>query len=97
MKLHPLHSVDMILSHMNCTGEYFDKERCTGRSERLALGYIHQAIGNPHTWIIIKDHYNSTSAHERLAYRCRSIITALGYKHFTCQRNRICFGDPPSA
>ena len=97
MKLHPLHSVDLIISYVNNAGEYFDMERCTGRSERLALGYIYQALGKPHSWVTIKDHYDSTSAHELLAYRCRSIINALGYEHFTCQRNRICFGDPPSA
>lgn len=95
MKLHPLHSIERMREHMYITGEYFDMERCTGRSERLALGYVHKALGNPHTWVYIRDHHDSTLAHERLTYRCLEIIRALGYTHFTVQSVRICFGTPP--
>lgn len=96
-KLHPLHSIDMLCDYMRSTGEYFDPQRCTGRTEALALLTVVSAIRSPHMWIVYKDHNNTPRSNEYLGARCRRIVELLGYEGFTFRRDALCFGVPPHA
>ena len=96
-KLHPLHTPDLLDSVVRSSGCYFDKERYTGRSTILALGFIQQALKNPHTWIQVDDHYPSYYSTMRLTYNISQMAQRLGLKYITVNANGyICFGTRPS-
>lgn len=95
MRLHPLHTVDWIIQHIRCTGEYFPQERRTGRSEQLALEFIVKAMRNPYQWHVVTDHHGTTNASRNLCQRIRAIVIKLGYEQFHFKEEHICFGEPP--
>lgn len=97
MKLHPLHSIDMIARTMQMTGEYFDPNRCTGRSTILALEYITQALKQPHVWIPIHDHESTQNARDFLTRLVKDYVDALQLRYITVdRRGYIGFGTCPA-
>lgn len=94
MKLHPLHTPEMIGSYVRVSGEYFDAERCTGRTTRLALTYILTALATPHQWVTIRDHYNTELAHRMCADKVRQMCEALGLNHMVFRGTDMRFGVP---
>lgn len=96
-KLHPLHTPDLLDSVVRSSGCYFDPERYTGRSTILALGFIQQALKNPHTWIQVDDHDQSYQAAMRLTYDISQMVRVLRLKYITVNANGcICFGTCPN-
>lgn len=95
MKLHPLHSAEFVADFIKSTGEYFDTERCTGRTTALAFEHMSKAIQNPHKWIPVIDHHNTVMAGANLAALIAQYVYKLGLKHFTVAGLYICFGTPP--
>lgn len=93
MKLHPLHSVQQIIQHMNASGEYFPQDRCTGRTEQLALRAVANAMAYPHKWHELRDHFDHRVAHQHLRDKCQRIVYRMGYTGFTFRDTAICFGD----
>lgn len=94
MKLHPLHSPEMIMDYMLNTGEYWPQERCTGRSTALALEYLAKAIRNPGVRFHVRDHHDSTVAHRCLATVVRDFAIMLGLEHMQFTGGTIMFGAP---
>ncbi len=96
MRLNPLHHVQVIADYMRSTGEYWDAERCTGRTTALIFEYIAKAIRTPHTWIETPDHHNTMCAQRDITRRICETVHKLGLEHFTANANGyICFGTPP--
>lgn len=93
MRIHPLHSVAQTVYHMNATGEYFPQERCTGRTEQLALRAIAHAMAYPYEWHELKDHHDSRPSHEHLRVKCQNIVQRMGYSGFTFRSTAIRFGE----
>lgn len=96
-KLHPLHTPDLLDSVVRSSDCYFDPERAPWRSKILALGFIQQALKNPHTWIQVDDHDPSYYSAMRLTYDISQMAQVLGIKYITGIANGyICFGTCPS-
>lgn len=96
-KLHPLHTPDLLDSVVRSSGCYFDPERYTGRSTILALGFIQQALKNPHTWIKVADHDPSYHAAMRLTCDISQMVQVLRLKYITINTDGfICFGTSPN-
>lgn len=93
--MHPLHTPEMVAAHVLSTGEYFDKDRCTGRTERLALRALHTAMNMPNQWHRLVDHHSTRPAHQELRRRVQSLVARLTYKGFTFRDVEVCFGTPP--
>jgi hypothetical protein len=96
-RLHPLHSVNMVLDDIRRTGCYFDERRGTGRTTALALQYIAAAISNPFCSILIRDHHGSTQSDRMLVHVCRQMVHTLGLYEFHFTEGTICFGERPRA
>lgn len=94
MRLHPLHTVERIRNHMQSTGGYWPPERCTARTEQLALRFVAQAMHTPHTWHKVTDHHDTVPAKRELLQRCQNIVHRMGYEHFQFRPTEICFGSP---
>ena len=96
-KLHPLHTPYLLDSVVRSFGCYFDPECYTGRSTILALGFIQQALKNPHTWIQVDDHDPSYHAAMRLTCTISQMVQVLRLKHITVNADGyICFGTCPN-
>jgi len=63
-----------------------DTYQKTGRSSRLALGYILEAWGQPGVEIRIHDHFGSTAADRNLACMIHDMIDKLGLRGFNVER-----------
>lgn len=70
-------------------------ERCTGRTEQLALRAVANAMAYPHKWHELRDHHDSHPAHQNLRDKCQRIVHRMGYTGFTFRDTAICFGDTP--
>lgn len=80
-RLHPLHSIESIVNYTRNTGEYFDRERCTGRSTILALEAIVKALKTPHVAVPIRDHFDNRYTHADLVKTAQDMAAKLGLKH----------------
>lgn len=89
-KLHPLHTVEMVVNHLRQTGKYLG-DRHTGRSTAQALRLIANAIENPEKLLIIEDHHGTTNADYSLQHTVQKMIDLLEFKHFTVQNKTIVF------
>lgn len=94
MKLHPLHSPELLNDYVLNTGEYFPPERATGRTEQQALKWVAQAMHTPHQWHKVSDHHGTEPANRMLLDRCRTIVHKMGYEHFQFRPTEIYFGVP---
>lgn len=56
--------------------------RRTGKSTRLAITAIADALNNPNNTITVKDHHNTQLAHKELCNTIKCILDVLGLKHF---------------
>ena len=92
MKLHPLHTPEMVAQCAIVNGEYFDTTRCTGRSTVQALNYIAQAIAHPRKTIFVVDHHGSSLATRELTYKIKQMVERLELQHFTIVDGAIRFG-----
>lgn len=95
-KIHPLHSVDKVANFVRDTGQYFNPERCTGRTTVIALRTIARAMENPRQWIKVEDHEGTLGANRHLLRVIGSALQALGLGYFRLDHNKlaICFGEP---
>ena len=95
-KIHPLHSIDFLVSQMVHSGHYPDTARCTGRSTIQAMEYVTLALQNPHQWVHVRDHWETKMAHENMLRMCAETVEKLGFSHFKYDRPnlRMAFGTP---
>lgn len=91
MKLHPLHTPELLARHVHCTGEYWPRERCTGRTTALALKLLAEAISKPHERLIIRDHEPTAVAAKHLRTRMQDIAERLGLEHMQFTDTSVTF------
>lgn len=56
--------------------------RSTGKTTRLAITAIANALNYPNKVITVKDHYNTQIAHKELCNTIKCMVDVLGLKHF---------------
>ena len=91
--MHPLHTVELIKQTVEATGDYFDRNRRTGRTTAMALLAISTAISCPFRWQYLRDHTGGDD--EYFFEMVRDMIGVLGLQHFYFEKSTysICFGD----
>lgn len=87
-RLHPLHNVEWLAAQMRYSGCYADTERCTGRTTILALGYICDALENPHKIVNVVDHHPTEHSHVELVRIIHEMTRKLDLKGFKCNPSR---------
>ena len=89
--MHPLHTPEMVCDHVRNTGEYFDPDRCTGRSTVLALNFLAQAIRQPERPVKIVDHHGTRYANEELRRIMQDMVIRLGFMHMVFTADTVKF------
>lgn len=80
-RLHPLHTPALLNQMVLSSGCYADVSRCTGRSTALALRLIAEAIENPGKAVPLRDHHNTTPAHDHFCRLVHAMTGMLRLQH----------------